>query len=82
VDLREFRIALSWSQEDVAEAVGTYKVAISRLERRIGRPPADLVARVALWAELERKRRRLPEFYRLDWSYLQAPWVIQRSGAR
>ena len=65
---RQFRNSIGATLREVAEATGTSEPTLSRFERDLHSPLGPLMLRLVDWAERERRQRRLPDSYRVDWA--------------
>lgn len=78
MDLRQFREAIGLTLEQMAHDLGPIdsvgglisKGTLSKIERGKLVPRGDVMLRISVWAEEERKRRRLPISYRISWEHL------------
>lgn len=82
MDLREFRKALDLTIEAAAVAAGIAPTTWWRIETRSKVPLATHVEKIRLWVAHQRKVKRLPKGWDVDWAYLAAEPVKKAVSRR
>jgi len=71
MEMRDLRAAVGVDLETAAEEIGIGKASLSRVERRLQIPSYSVFLKISEWAEEQRRDRKLPAKYQLDWSWVQ-----------